>query len=153
MKKITPEYLETLIKSETYSNTGKTTVCILTLHNGFEIVCSSGIVDVSQFDEELGNKYAREAAINALWQLEGYRLQWTLAIQDKTNERPVVTVYGDMREINMDVFNEVKKAATVLDDAGFKVYVTNFYINGEVKMPIEFISVDPTIEGGTLKRN
>lgn len=80
MTKITPEYLETLIESESYSNTGKTTVCILKLKNSFEVVGTSGIIDVSQFNEELGNKFAREIAIDKLWELEGYRLQWSLLL-------------------------------------------------------------------------
>lgn len=75
---VTIERIESLIVKEDYFNNGKSTVCILTLKNGFEVIGTSGVVDKSKFDEEIGNKFAREQAINKMWELEGYRLQWEL---------------------------------------------------------------------------
>lgn len=72
---ITLESIETIIAKEDYWNNGKTTVCILTLDSGFEVVGTSGVVDKSNFNEEIGNKFAREKAIDKIWELEGYRLQ------------------------------------------------------------------------------
>ena len=47
----------------------------VTLKNGFEVLGKSGVVDKSKFDLALGSKYAKEDAINKMWELEGYRLQ------------------------------------------------------------------------------
>lgn len=76
--KITLEHIYQLIKLTHYWNNGKTTICILTLINGFEVVGTSSVVDSTQFDEKIGNKIAYDNAINKIWELEGYRLQWHL---------------------------------------------------------------------------
>ena len=78
MQTVTIERLESLIVKVDYSNNGKTTTCILHLKNGFQVVGFSGVVDVTNFNQELGEKYAYENCINKLWELEGYRLQWQL---------------------------------------------------------------------------
>lgn len=75
---ITLESIENLIQKEEYFNNGKTTVCVLTLVNDFEVTGTSAPVDRANFDEEIGKKYAREKAIDKMWELEGYRLQWEL---------------------------------------------------------------------------
>jgi hypothetical protein len=70
--------IESTISEKSFWNNGKTTVCILTLINGFEVIGTSGVVDKSKFNQELGEKFAYENAINKMWELEGYRLQWEL---------------------------------------------------------------------------
>jgi hypothetical protein len=75
---VTEQSINDLILLEDYWENGKTTVCILTLKNNFEVVGTSAPVDKSNFDKKVGRKYAREKAINKLWELEGYRLQWEL---------------------------------------------------------------------------
>ena len=75
MNAITIEYLESIIVGEVYFNTAQTTICVLTLKSGFEVVGSTGVVDKSKFVKELGEKFAREDAVNKLWPLEGYLLQ------------------------------------------------------------------------------
>lgn len=56
----------------------KTTVVILKLKNGFEVVGTSGCVDPKNYDHEIGKKYARERAIQKVWELEAYKLQTSL---------------------------------------------------------------------------
>jgi hypothetical protein len=76
---ITETYLETIIEKEEYVILGKkTTVCHLTVANGFEVIGQSAPVKAEMFDEELGRKYARQDAINKLWAFEGYLLQQRL---------------------------------------------------------------------------
>lgn len=71
---LTLELLEQTIKSVEYKKLGvKTTVCCLTLNNGFEVIGTSAPVDPSKFDLEVGKKYAYEKAVNKLWETEGYR--------------------------------------------------------------------------------
>lgn len=47
----------------------KTTVCLLTLLNGFEIVGTSACVDPASFVKEIGNHYA---LVDALEKLDGF---------------------------------------------------------------------------------
>jgi hypothetical protein len=69
---------EIIVKTE-YARIGvKTTICCLTLKNGFEIIGQSACVDPKNFNKELGEKYSYEQAFNKLWELEGYKLQCEL---------------------------------------------------------------------------
>jgi len=45
------------------------------LKNKFQVVGTSGVVDVKNYNKEIGDKFAREKAIDKIWELEGYRLQ------------------------------------------------------------------------------
>ena len=76
--KVTENDLRRIIKSEQYFSTGKTTICVLTLINDFEVVGSSACVDRANFDEKIGKEYAFEKAFEKLWELEGYSLQCKL---------------------------------------------------------------------------
>lgn len=76
MYQITEQSIKNCITGEAYTKIGqKTTVCVLTLSNGFEVVGSSACVQPEQYDFETGKKYAYENAFNKVWELEGYRLQ------------------------------------------------------------------------------
>lgn len=64
------------IEKEEYVHIGlKTTVCCLTLSNGFEIVGSSACVDPAEFDTRIGREWARKAAVNKLEEFEGFLRQ------------------------------------------------------------------------------
>lgn len=71
--RISMEQLESKIKDEQYIKVGKKSViCILTLINNFELIGHSACIMESNFDFDIGKKYAREKAINRLWELESY---------------------------------------------------------------------------------
>ena len=75
---ITIEDLESRIKKEEFVVVGKkTTICCLTLKNGFEVTGESACVDTANFNKEIGEKYARERAVEKIWQLEdiGYNVK------------------------------------------------------------------------------
>jgi len=57
-----------------------TTVCCLTLKNGYTVVGESACASPENFDEELGRKIARDNARNKIWALEGYLLRSNLAL-------------------------------------------------------------------------
>ena len=81
-KTVTEEMIKTAIKAEWDYKVGeKTTIVVLLLHNGFEVVGTSGCVDAANYDHETGKKYARERAITKVWELEGYRLQQSMLEQ------------------------------------------------------------------------
>lgn len=72
---ITEEKIESQIVKEEFVRIGeKTTICLLTLRNGFEIVGTSACVDPKNFDEEKGRYWARKEAFEQIWKLEGYAL-------------------------------------------------------------------------------
>ena len=73
---ITDERVEdTIVKKEFITMGLKTTICCITLRNGFEVVGVSACVDPDNFDADLGRKYALKDAISKVEELEGYRLQ------------------------------------------------------------------------------
>lgn len=53
---------------------GRTTICMLTLDNGFTVNGQSACVCAENFDAELGRKYSFEQAREKLWPLLGFRL-------------------------------------------------------------------------------
>lgn len=80
---LTDNLIQKQIVSTEFSRIGKkTTVCCLTLTNGFEVIGTSSCVNPEKYNEELGQKYSRERALAKIWELEGYRAQWELFIKD-----------------------------------------------------------------------
>jgi hypothetical protein len=53
---------------------GRTTVCQVTLENGFTVEGSSACVVKEEYNQALGEKYSFEKAIDKMWELEGYLL-------------------------------------------------------------------------------
>jgi hypothetical protein len=54
---------------------GRTTICQITLANGFTVLGMSSCVDINNFNKSIGEKIAWEDALDKIWLLEGYRLQ------------------------------------------------------------------------------
>lgn len=76
MKTCTQETIDDAILHEFDWKLGeKTTVVMLKLQNGFEVIGTSACIDPANYDHEIGKKYARERAVSKVWQLEGYKLQ------------------------------------------------------------------------------
>ena len=69
---------------------GRTTVCMLTMQNGYTVKGMSACVDASNFDMNIGRKIAFEDAIRQIWPLEGYllaeRLFWDRAHPAASNQ-------------------------------------------------------------------
>lgn len=79
--RVTPEDIESAIIGETYTvlPNGRTTVCQLTLDNGFTVEGLSASVCIENFDAEIGQKIAKQNAVNKVWPLLGFRLADKLA--------------------------------------------------------------------------
>ena len=75
--RLTPDHIDSVIVDETYTNLpdGRTVVCQLTLRNGFTVDGTSACVSKDNFNQEIGNKIARENAREKIWLLEGYLLK------------------------------------------------------------------------------
>jgi hypothetical protein len=74
------QYLESHIKDVDYivMKDGRTTICTITMVNGFTVNGYSACVDVKNFDSALGRRYSYENAFAQLWPLECYLLAETL---------------------------------------------------------------------------
>lgn len=55
-----------------------TTVCCVSLTNGFTVIGKSASVSVDNFNEEIGREVAFKDARDKIWELEGYLLRQTL---------------------------------------------------------------------------
>jgi len=64
------------IRGATYTllPNGRTTICQLTMDNGFTIEGQSACVSPHNYNKFLGEKYAYEDALNNVWKFEGYLL-------------------------------------------------------------------------------
>jgi hypothetical protein len=64
------------IKDTTYTllPNGRTTICQVTLENGFTVEGSSACVVKEEYNQALGEKYSFEKVIDKMWELEGYLL-------------------------------------------------------------------------------
>lgn len=72
--RVTLASIEAKVKSEEYVVMGLTTICQLTLENGFTVSGESACVDASNFNAEIGKTISRKRAIEKMWPLEGYLL-------------------------------------------------------------------------------
>ena len=77
--RLTPSLIDSKIEREEYAVFGLTTVCCLTLANGFTVVGDSACVSPANFNAEIGRSVAREKAREKIWQLEGYLLKQRLS--------------------------------------------------------------------------
>ena len=75
--RVTEEQVLAAIKGETYTvlPDGVTTICQLTLHNGYTVQGQSACASPENFDEERGNYYSREQAVQKIWPLLGWDLK------------------------------------------------------------------------------
>lgn len=53
---------------------GRTTICQVTLENGFTVIGTSACLVKEEYNQALGEKYSFEKAIDNIWELEGYLL-------------------------------------------------------------------------------
>jgi hypothetical protein len=74
--RVTVSDMEAKIKMTIYQRLEgtTTTICQITMENGFTVTGTSACVDPKNYNQALGEKYAYEQAFNKLWELEGYLL-------------------------------------------------------------------------------
>ena len=85
--RLNPEHINATIVEEQYHvfPGTTTTVCCLTLKNGFTVTGESASASPENFDEAIGKTIAFDNARNKIWQLEGYLLKEKLCNQYLTN--------------------------------------------------------------------
>lgn len=97
--KVTQEQIHAKIKSESYLvlPDGRTTICTLTLENGYTVHGYSACVDPAEFDIHQGRFYAFNDAMRQIWPLEGYLLAQNIfegRINPVTIEEPEEQTWG-----------------------------------------------------------
>lgn len=69
------QMLATIVGEAYHRLTPTLTVCVLTLRNGFTVTGESACASPENYQEDVGNRLAREAAERKVWPLEGYLLR------------------------------------------------------------------------------
>lgn len=95
--RVTPQRIEEVIAGEYYFTAADATkdcpqfealslltFCVLVLKNGFTVTGESACASPENFNKELGQKIARQNAVNKIWPLEGYLLKQQLSDQVTT---------------------------------------------------------------------
>lgn len=74
--KVTLEEVEAAIVREDYTvlQDGRTTICLLTLDNGFTVRGEASCVHIGNFVKELGEKASKKKAVDLVWAYLGFRL-------------------------------------------------------------------------------
>ena len=66
---VSEKEVEESIVHEVYSKMGaKTTICVLVLSSGYEVVGSSAPIDAEKFEFSIGKKEARKKAVEKVWE-------------------------------------------------------------------------------------
>ena len=70
------EEVKKVIVNQEFSKMGeKTTVCLLKLKNGFEVIGTSSCIDPKEYDLELGCELSYKNAFTKVCELEAYKKQ------------------------------------------------------------------------------
>lgn len=80
--RVTEESIKGKIEDVRYSYHGTTTICIITMKNGFKFMGSSTPASQANYESEIGERYAYENAFRQIWSHEGYLLREKLSIQE-----------------------------------------------------------------------
>lgn len=90
---LTPDDINSVVVGEEYSfPSGTVTSCLLELANGAKVIgINYGSIDPASQNWEFGRKAAREAALEKVWELEGYLLRQKL-YEKRNKKRPLSEV-------------------------------------------------------------
>lgn len=118
------EDIDKAIVREDYYTVGvKTTVCVLTLENGFEVIGHSGCVNPYDYDISVGGPIAKQRAVDKVWQLLGFMNQmdeWRnqQIIADIQAEAQLLGLYDRPEAIQGNVLDLRDRDAAVEEAAG-----------------------------------
>lgn len=75
--RVTPDLIRSKVINEEFYifPNSQLTVCCLTLMNGFNVTGESACVSPENFDKELGERIAKNKALEKIWPLEAYLLK------------------------------------------------------------------------------
>lgn len=115
--KVTLEGIKSKIKAECFMvlPDGRTTLCILSLENGFTVKGMSACVDSTNFDLDIGRKWAYEDAVQQIWPLEGYLLAEKLHTTQEEPKKAIRVPKGFM--LSAPQVQAIKEAGLWEDEA------------------------------------
>ncbi len=77
--RVTEESIKAKIANVDFIYHNQLTIAIITMRNGFMVNGVSAPASPTNYDKEVGNRYAYDNAFKQLWQLEGYLLREQLS--------------------------------------------------------------------------
>lgn len=81
---VIPEHIENIIVNCEYKKISKrTTICLLTLVNGFEVVGESSCASEEKYNKKIGEDVSRKNAVQQIWAYEEYLLRQKLFEESK----------------------------------------------------------------------
>ncbi|QYW01946.1 hypothetical protein CPT_Piffle_092 [Stenotrophomonas phage Piffle] len=121
--RVTIEQVEAAIREETYTvlPDGRTTICQLTLDNGFTVDGHSACVSKENFNPEIGNKFAREEAVKKVWAYLGFRLADRLAAPTKDFLGRMKDESAELNARLNSLLSFLQTGASQLDDIQFQL--------------------------------
>lgn len=141
-------YDEWVAKHEYETYRSKTTVCIIVLHSGFEIVGTAGCEDPSKFVEHLGHRYALKDALRKLGEFTAfYRAQQHYALS-KTEIRASKVFTPDQIEQVKAIFRSEQAKIS----ADIKLNPIDIKINPTLPYMTDSIT-STTVKGTNVNRN
>lgn len=84
--RVTKQDVLDFIKSEKYLYSDTLTFCVLTLENGFTVTGESACASLANYNKEIGDRLAKESAINKIWGLLGFELRSRLDLIEKAGK-------------------------------------------------------------------
>jgi hypothetical protein len=87
--RLTPDDIDrVIVKTEYHVFAPTTTVCCITLINGYTVIGESACVSPVNFDEGIGREIAYKKARDKIWALEGYLLAQYLKAGRRSDDTP-----------------------------------------------------------------
>jgi hypothetical protein len=73
--RVTEESIKAKIRDVDYLSEALTTICMITMQNGFRFIGHSTPADARNYDSQVGQRYAYDNAFKQIWSHEGYLLR------------------------------------------------------------------------------
>jgi hypothetical protein len=83
--RVTEDSIKAKIADVKYFFHGTTTICLITMKNGFRFIGSSTPASANNYDSKIGERYAYDNAFRQIWTHEGYLLREKLGAQEGEN--------------------------------------------------------------------
>jgi len=114
--RLTPDHIDEQIRTVAFHQFPgtTTTVCLLTLRNGFTVTGESACASPENYNAEIGNKIAFTNAREKIWLLEGYLLRdWIHA-----NEQAAVKEFAFEQGLNGTSASDLTHVRIVGEESG-----------------------------------
>lgn len=81
--RVTEESIKAKIADVDYAYLGTSTICMITMQNGFKFFGTSTPASPENYDIEIGTRYAYDNAFKQIWTHEGYLLRESLSKKEE----------------------------------------------------------------------